>query len=155
MLASLTNDLGRPEDALELLREGWPLLLSNATPLQVAHARIEEARALAALGENEGAAAVAMRVAAQLDGTHPGDAGRAYVLLGEIFDKLGDIGRARQLYETGIGLLTKQGPTRYLVNAYRRLADLFEAEYRAEDAVSVLQRALAVQAQVDRAIADL
>lgn len=154
MLASLTNDLGRPEEALEILRDGWPLLLQNATPLQVAHARIEEARALAALGENEGAAAVAMRVAAQLDGTHPGDAGRAYVLLGEIFDKLGDIARARQLYETGIRLLTKQGPNRYLVNAYRRLADLFEAEYRSEDAVGVLRRALAVQAQVGRAIAD-
>lgn len=154
MLASLTNDLGRPEEALEILRDGWPLLLQNATPLQVAHARIEEARALAALGENEGAAAVAMRVAAQLDGTHPGDAGRAYVLLGEIFDKLGDIARARQLYETGIRLLSKQGPNRYLVNAYRRLADLFEAEYRSEDAVGVLRRALAVQAQVDRAIAD-
>ena len=65
------------------------LLISSGTPLQVAHYRIEEARALAALGQTEGAAAVAMRVVAQLDGTHPGDAGRAYILLGEIFDRLG------------------------------------------------------------------
>src|ERR671937_423884 len=97
---------------------------------------------------DEGAAAVAMRVAAQLDGTHPGDAGRAYVLLGEIFDRLGDVPRARQLYETGIGLLSRQGASRYLADAYRRLAELFEAEYRTEDAVAVLKRALAVQARV-------
>jgi tetratricopeptide (TPR) repeat protein len=152
LLASLSNDLGRAEEAQALLREGWPLMISTATPLQVAHYRIEEARALAALGQHEGAAAVAMRVAAQLDGTHPGDAGRAYVLLGEIFDELGDVPRARQLYETGIALLNRQGASRYLAAAYRRLAELFEAEYRAEDAVAVLKRALAIQAQVEPAI---
>lgn len=151
LLAALTNDLGRPEDALELLREGWPLLLATATPLQVAHCRIEEARALSALGEHEGAAAVAMRVAAQLDGTHPGDAGRAYVLLGEIFEKLGDVIRSRQVYETGIVLLSKQGPSRYLADAYRRLGGLIEAEYRTEDALAVLERAVSIQARVDSA----
>jgi tetratricopeptide (TPR) repeat protein len=150
LLASLYNDLGHPGEALDLLRDGWPLLISSATPLQVAHYRIEEARALAALGQAEGAASLAMRVAAQLDGTHPGDAGRAYVLLGEIFDRLGDVARARQLYETGIGLLRKQGPSRYLASAYRRLAELFEAEYRTEDAVAVLKRALSIQATLER-----
>ena len=152
LLASLYNDLGRADEALDLLRAGWPLLISSATPLQVAHYRIEEARALAALGQTEGAAALAMRVAAQLDGTHPGDAGRAYVLLGEIFDGLGDVARARQLYETGIALLNKQGPSRYLASAYRRLAELFEAEYRTEDAIAVLKRALSIQATVESAI---
>ncbi len=152
MLASLYNDLDRSDEALDLLRDGWPLLISSATPLQVAHYRIEEARALAALGQTEGAAALAMRVAAQLDGTHPGDAGRAYVLLGEIFDRVGDIARARQLYETGIALLSKQGPSRYLASAYRRLAELFEAEYRTEDAVAVLKRALSIQASVESAV---
>ncbi len=152
LLASLYNDLGRAEEALDLLRAGFPLLISSATPLQVAHYRIEEARALAALGQTEGAAALAMRVAAQLDGTHPGDAGRAYVLLGEIFDRVGDVARARQLYETGIALLSKQGPSRYLAEAYRRLAELFEAEYRTEDAVAVLKRALSIQQTVESAI---
>jgi tetratricopeptide (TPR) repeat protein len=153
LLASFYNDLGRSEEALDLLRDGWPLLISSATPLQVAHYRIEEARALAALGQTEGAAALAMRVTAQLDGTHPGDAGRAYVLLGEIFDRLGDVTRARQLYETGIALLSKQGPSRYLASAYRGLAELFEAEYRTEDAVAVLRRALSIQATVESNIA--
>jgi tetratricopeptide (TPR) repeat protein len=152
LLASLYNDLRRADEALDLLREGWPLLISSATPLQVAHYRIEEARALATLGQTEGAAALAMRVAAQLDGTHPGDAGRAYVLLGEIFDRVGDVTRARQLYETGIALLSKQGPTRYLASAYRRLAELFEAEYRTEDALAVLKRALSIQAAFESAV---
>jgi tetratricopeptide (TPR) repeat protein len=150
LVASLTTDLGEPRKALALLREGWPLVLDDATPLEVAHYRIEEARALAALGERDGAAAIAMRVAAQLDGTHPGDAGRAYVLLGQIFTELGEIARARQLYETGIALLNRQGPSRYLADAYRRLAELFEAEYRTDDAVAVLRRALRIQTQVER-----
>jgi tetratricopeptide (TPR) repeat protein len=149
LLASLYIDLGRAEEALALLREGWPLLINHATPLQAAHYRIEEARALAALGERDGAAAVAMRVAAQLDGTHPGDAGRAYVLLGEIFADLGDVTRARQLYESGIALLREQGPSRYLASAYKRLGELFETAYRTEDAVGVLARALAIQEGVE------
>jgi tetratricopeptide (TPR) repeat protein len=149
LLASLCTDLGRPEEALELLREGWPMLINHATPLQTAHYRIEEARALAALGRQEGAAAVAMRVAAQLDGTHPGDAGRAYLLLGEIFDDLGEVARARQLYETSITLLRNQGPSRYLAAAYKRLGELIETDYHTEDAVAVLNRALAIQERVD------
>jgi tetratricopeptide (TPR) repeat protein len=149
LLASLYIDLGRAEEALALLREGWPLLINHATPLQAAHYRIEEARALAAVGERDGAAAVAMRVAAQLDGTHPGDAGRAYVLLGEIFADLGDVTRARQLYENGITLLKEQGPSRYLASAYKRLGELFETAYRTEDAVGVLARALAIQEGVE------
>jgi tetratricopeptide (TPR) repeat protein len=151
LVASLYNDLGRAEEALDLLRDGWPLLMTSATPLQVAHYRIEEARALATLGQTEGAAALAMRVTAQLDGTYPGDAGRAYVLLGEIFDRVGDIARARQLYETGIALLRKQGPSRYLAAAYRRLAELFEAEYRTEDAIAVLKHALSIQTTIESA----
>ena len=154
LLASLYLDLGRADEALSLLRSGWPLLITNATPLEVAHYRIEEARALAATGEREGAAAVAMRVAAQLDGTHPGDAGRAYVLLAEIFSDLGDVPRARELYESAITLLRRQGPNRYLAAAYRRLGELFEREYRTGDAIAVLGRALAIQERLDRSVAE-
>jgi len=93
-----------------------------------------------------------MRVAAQLDGTHPGDAGRAYVLLGEIFADLGEVTRARQLFESGIALLRGQGPSRYLAGAYKRLGELFETEYRTEDAVEVLTRALAIQERVESTI---
>lgn len=154
LLASLYNDLGRSEEALSLLREGWPMLVNNATPLQVAHYRIEEARALAALGEREGAAAVAMRVVAQLEGTNPGDAGRAYVLLGEIFDQLGDVARTFDFYEAGITLLEGQGPSRYLAAAYRRLGELFEAQYRTKDALTVLKRAVAIQKLVEPTLAE-
>ena len=154
LVASLYIDLGRADEALTLLRTGWPLIMTNGSPLEVAHYRIEEARALAATGEREGAAAVAMRVAAQLDGTHPGDAGRAYMLLAEIFTDLGDIPRARELYESAITLLRRQGPSRYLAEAYRRLGELFEREYRTGDAVAVLGRALAIQERLDRSVVE-
>ncbi len=146
LLASLYNDLGRSEEALALLEEAWPLLVAEATPIQVAHSQIEEARALAALGQRERAASIGLRVAAELHDTRPADAGRAYVLLGEIFDELGDAHKAQEFYEVGIRLLEGQGPSRYLDAANKRIRDLFEAEYRTRDALAVLRRVLAAQA---------
>src|SRR5438876_222695 len=52
-LAQICLDLARPEEALELLREAWPAISSAGTPLEIAQYRIDEARALAALGERE------------------------------------------------------------------------------------------------------
>jgi tetratricopeptide (TPR) repeat protein len=153
LLASLYNDLGRSDEALALLREGFPMLMKSGSPLEVVHYRLEEARALAALGETEGAAALAMRIAAQLGETLPGDAGRAHVLLGEIFDGLGDASVAHEHYATGIALLEAQGPSRYLAAAYKRLGVLFEAEYRSKDAIAVLKSALAVQRRVEQTYA--
>jgi tetratricopeptide (TPR) repeat protein len=152
LLASLYNDLGRSDEALSLLREGWPMLMTHASPLEVVHYRLEEARALAATGETEGAAALAMRIASQLDGALPGDLGRAHVLLGEIFDKLGDASRAHEHYSSGIVLLERQGPSRYLANAYKRVGELFEAEYRTKDALAVLKRAFAVQRRIENSV---
>ena len=62
MLAHITLDLGRPGEALELLREGRAKIDAVGTPLEVAQYRIEEARALAALGEHGEAAALAMEL---------------------------------------------------------------------------------------------
>jgi tetratricopeptide (TPR) repeat protein len=153
LLASLYNDLGSSDEALSLLREGWPLLMANASPLEVVHYRLEEARALAALGEREGALALAMRIAAQLGDALPADAGRAHVLLGEIFDGLGDESNAHEHFAAGIQLLEGQGATRYLAAAYKRLGELFEAQYRSNDAIAVLRRALAVQRKIDQSFA--
>jgi tetratricopeptide (TPR) repeat protein len=142
MLASLYNDLGRNEDALELLNEGWPMIQATATPLQVAHYRIEEARALAGLGRKEQAAATAMEAVGELKGTQPQDAGRAYALLGEIFADLGDTARANELLELAIELLEAQPPSRYLFSAYKRKASLLRGEGRVDDAIALLERGL-------------
>ena len=142
MLASLYNDLGRNREALELLTEAWPMLQATATPLQVAHYRIEEARALAGLGQKERAAAMAMEAIGSLGETQPQDAGRAYSLLGEIFSDLGDSARANELLELAIEILEAQPSSRYLYSAYKRRAALLRKEGRVDDAIALLERGL-------------
>jgi tetratricopeptide (TPR) repeat protein len=142
MLASLYNDLGRNREALELLTEAWPMLQATATPLQVAHYRIEEARALAGLGQKERAAAMAMEAIGSLGETQPQDAGRAYSLLGEIFSDLGDSARANELLELAIEILEAQPSSRYLYSAYKRRAALLREEGRVDDAIALLERGL-------------
>ena len=145
-------DLDRPHEALELLREGHDLILASGTPPEIALYRIEEARALAALGEPEEAAALAMTAASELRGTHQVDAGRSYVLLGEIFAGIGDEERAQELLELAIELLEREGPSGYLVQAYKRLAAICRKRGDTEGALDVLERALSVNERVGRPI---
>jgi tetratricopeptide (TPR) repeat protein len=152
-LAHIYLDLDRPQEALDLLGEGNALISAAGTPLEIAQYRIEEARALAALGERERAAALAMQVSGELRDTHPVDAGRLYALLGEIFAELGEGARARELLELAIDQLEAQAPTRYLVQAYKRLAAVLKESGRTEEALEVLERALGVQEKVGRPIA--
>ena len=142
LLAMIYNDLGRSEDALSLLEEARPMLESTATPIQIAHFRIEEARARAGLGEKEQAAAVAMEAVGALGETQPEDAGRAYSLLGEIFADLGDTARANELLELAIEILERQRPSRYLVAAYKRKAALLRDDGKVDEAIALLERGL-------------
>jgi len=151
-LAHMQLDLDRPHEALELLREGHDLILGSGTPPEIALYRIEEARALAALGEPEEAAALAMTAASELRGTHQVDAGRSYVLLGEIFAGIGDEERAQELLELAIELLEREGPSGYLVQAYKRLAAICRKRGDTEGALDVLDRALSVNERVGRPI---
>jgi tetratricopeptide (TPR) repeat protein len=142
MLAMLYNDLGRSHEAYELLQEARPMLLASASPIQLAHFRIEEARALAGIGEREEAAAMAMEAIGALGKTQPQDAGRAYSLLGEIFADLGDTARANELLELAIEILEAQPPNRYLVAAYKRRAALLREEGKVDEAIALLERGL-------------
>jgi tetratricopeptide (TPR) repeat protein len=153
MLAHITIDLGRPADALELLREGWPKIAATASPLEVTQYRIEEARALGALGEHEQAAALAMELTQELGQAHPLDAGRAYLLLAQTFEAAGDSPRAQELYELAIELLEERPPSRHLVTAYREYATLLKESGKSDRALEVLERALGVQAAVGRPLA--
>jgi tetratricopeptide (TPR) repeat protein len=145
LLAGIYLDLGRADEAASLLQEGWPLIATTATPVELAHYRIEEARALAALGQSEQAASLAMALTQELGTAEPLEGGRAYVLLGDVFAELGDRARAKELFELGVDLLEQRGPTRYLVEAYKKLAQLLEAEGRPDEALETLKRALGVQ----------
>jgi tetratricopeptide (TPR) repeat protein len=142
LLAHLYNDLGRAGDALEVLEEGWPMLAATATPVQIAHYRVEEARARAALGETEQAASMAMQAVGTLQEAQPQDAGRAYALLGEIFADLGDTPRANELFELAIEILEAQPPNRYLASAYKRKAALLRADGKVDEAIALLERGL-------------
>jgi tetratricopeptide (TPR) repeat protein len=150
LLAHIEIDRGRAEDALELLREGWPVLERTGNPLERAHFRIEEARALAHLGRGEEAAALAMELTGHLGDALPEDAGRAYAVLGDIFADLGDSARAQELYELAAELLERHNPTRYVVEVYTKLADLLEAQGEKEAAFELMKKALHAQ----RALAD-
>ena len=152
-LAHIYLDLDRAREALELLDEGSPLMSAAGSPLEIAQYRIEEARALAALGELEAAAALAMEVVDELRGAEPVDAGRSYALLGGIFADLGEDARARELLELAIDLLERQAPSRYLVQAYKRLATLLKEQGDKDGALGVLERALGIQEQVGRPLA--
>ncbi len=145
LLAMIYLDSARPEAALELLQAGWPLVSASATPVELAQYRVEEARALAALGEKERAAALAMDLTALLNDTLVADAGRAYTLIADVLAELGETARAVELYELGIERLEEWGPTRYLVDAYKRLARVLEESGRADEALATLKQALGVQ----------
>src|SRR3990170_4986327 len=149
-LAQIHLDLHRPREALELLDEGRELITVAGTPLEIAQYRIDEARALAALGKRESAAALAMEVSSKLKGTEAVDAGRSYALLGGIFAELGEGARARELLELAVELLEQQAPSRYLVQAYKRLAEVLKQQGDTEGAFGVLERALGVQERVGR-----
>jgi tetratricopeptide (TPR) repeat protein len=147
LLAHIELDRDRPAAALELLEKGWPLLSKRANRLEQAEYRLEEARALAALGRSEEAAALAMQISGLLGEANPQDAGRGYSVLAEIYESLGERARARELYELAAELL-ERNPNRYLIAVYSRLAELLEAEGRKEAALELLKRAVGIQAGV-------
>jgi tetratricopeptide (TPR) repeat protein len=145
-LAHICLDLRRPADALELLDEGEALIEAAGTPAEVAHYRLERARALAALDRHEEAASLAMAIAGRLADVQPVDRGRAYFLLAGVWLDLGERARAQELYELAIECAEAQAPSKYLIAAYRGLAELLKAEGRRDEALDLLERALNVQA---------
>lgn len=152
MLAHINLDLGNPSEALELLREGWPRIAAVGTPLEVTQYQIEEARALAALGEYEQASALAMELTQKLGDAHPLDAGRAYLLLGETLVAVGDRVRALEVYELAIELLEQRPASRHTLTAYKQYSSLLKEEGKSDRALEVLERALALQDQVGRVL---
>ena len=149
LLAHIELDRGRAEEGLQLARRAQELIGDSGSEVEQALFRLEEARALAKLGEREQAAAMAMEVSGRLSAIDPHDAGRSYGLLAEIYAEIGDRARAIELYELATEQLSG-APNRYLVEAFSRLAELLEAEGRKDDALRVLKRAVGLQAEAGR-----
>jgi tetratricopeptide (TPR) repeat protein len=148
LLAHIELDRGRPEEALRVLREGWPLLQHTGNPLERAQYRLEEARALAKLGETEDAAALAMQISGVISSAHPEDAARSYSVLASVYEDLGDGSHARELYELAAEILRPRNPSRYLIHVFARLADLAESEGRKDEAFEYLKKAVGMQKAV-------
>jgi tetratricopeptide (TPR) repeat protein len=93
-----------------------------------------------------------MEIVHELQGKHQVDAGRCYLLLGDIFGSLGDDPRAQELLELAVELLEKQAPGGYLVEAYKSLAAVRKRHGDLEGALEVLERALSVNERVGRPV---
>jgi tetratricopeptide (TPR) repeat protein len=148
LLAHIELDRGHPDEALELLHDGWPLLERSGNALERAQYRIEEARAQAKLGRKEDAAALAMQISGIIADAHPEDAARSYTLLAEVYEELGDRARAVELFELAAEILRPNNPNRYLVDVYARMAELYEAEGRTEEAYAYMKKAVGMQRAV-------
>lgn len=151
-LAHICLDLGRATEARELLEEGEPLIQASGSPTEIAHYRLEKARALAAVGASDEATSLAMEIAGQLRDVQAVSSARAYLLLAELFDNLGESARAEELYELTIEQAEADGPNKHLIVAYRRLAALLKARGHRDEALELLERALATQEQLTRSL---
>jgi tetratricopeptide (TPR) repeat protein len=148
LLAHIELDRDRADEALRVLEEGWPLLDRSANPVERAQYRLEEARALAKLGRKEAAATLAMEVSGVIAEAHPEDAARSYAILAEVYEDLGDRARALELFELAAELLRQETPNRYLVAVYARMAELHEADGRADEAYEYMKKAVGMRQAV-------
>lgn len=145
LLAHIHLEGGDPARAEAELDAGRPLIETAATRAELAFFELEEARLHARRGEVEQARSLASSIAERLDDATPQDAGRAYVLLGEVFETLGELERAGELYELAIARLERLPTSRYLLTAQRRLAAVLEKLDRPDLALDALKRALGMQ----------
>ena len=141
VLAYAEIEAGNPESALTQLERGRELLGDDLAARDDAKFALEETRALLALGRIKNAAKCAAEALEKLDALDPGDRGRGYLLLGEVFEASGNRERALGLLEVAVDLLERDGRP-YLAEAARRLADLLEQEGRPDEALAVLKRAV-------------
>ena len=144
LLAFIELERGRPGEALELIRRGRSLLDSSSAAIEQARFRLEEARALAALGETDQARVEAMAVADLLADADPHEAGRSYALLARTFAEVGEVERAQELYELAAELLENEANP-YLPEVYEQLGRLLEREGRTQEALDYLKRALSAR----------
>jgi tetratricopeptide (TPR) repeat protein len=140
LLAFVAVERGRGDEALDYVHRGLELLGTEGRPVETAQFRIEEARALVLLGRTDEAAAVAMTVQGLLAEAEPDDAGRAYMVLGDVYRRVGDNARAREIWELAAELLERE-PNPYVGDVYERLGTLLEEEGRTEEALQMLKRA--------------
>ncbi len=140
LLAHAELEAGNPEEALRLLTRGRELFGRELAERDEARFSAAEARALLAADRPKDAARAAARSLELVDALGPGDRGRAYVALAEIFRRVGEPERAKMLLGQALDLTLEYGQKAAL-EAARPLAEILEAEGDTAGALAVLKRA--------------
>jgi tetratricopeptide (TPR) repeat protein len=142
-LALLKNDQGKPQEALELLDEGFPLVLESGNGFKQGLFRTEQARAFAGVGQLDEAEEAASRAIDLLEGASPGDSARALGVLADVRERRGDLDGAIEIYQQVVEALPEG--SRYTVEAYGKLGELLRRAGRQEEALDVLAAAVAMR----------
>jgi tetratricopeptide (TPR) repeat protein len=140
LLAHAEIEAGNGEEALLLLERGRNLFGRELSEREDARFSLEETRALTSLGQHTEAARKAAHTLGLLDAVIPGDRGRAYVTLANVFLAAGDRERPKMLLEQALELLSEHGRP-FALDAGRKLAALLEEDGNTEGALQVLKRA--------------
>jgi tetratricopeptide (TPR) repeat protein len=144
LLAYIEIERGDAAKALDLLDEAVVTIERVAEPLERAVFQLERARALSELSRDEEAEELLREIAPTLVATPRIDGGRYFVLLAEIYERLGnDEDALAMLDEASDRLSDHRNP--YLVRAYRLKGEILERLGRQEEALAALREALAVQ----------
>jgi len=150
LLAFAEIEAENGQEALNLLERGRTLFGAQMTERDHAKFALEEARARSLLGENAAAARAASRALELIDAIEPGDRGRAYASLGDVFLASGDRERARMTYGMAVDLLLEHGKP-FVTAVGVKLSDLLEDEGDTAGALAVLRRATAgAQTPIER-----
>ena len=147
LLAYIELERGDPEAALALLRDALPIVERTGNADARARILLEQARALAAVGELDAARELAIEIAPVLEKTTRSDTGRCFATLGDIWAALDEGERAIAMYDAAIEELSGHRSP-HLVRAYRQKALLLEAQGEGAAAFELLKRALDVEADV-------
>jgi tetratricopeptide (TPR) repeat protein len=142
LLAYAEVESGDADSALEHLGRGRELFGDRFGEYDEAKFSVEEARALLSLRRIKSAAKVASRALAVIDVLEPGDRGRAYVVLADVFSASGETDRAEELLRLALDYLLDTGKP-YVMDAATRLSELLERRGQVDEALQVLRNALA------------
>lgn len=144
MAAHIELACGRADEALELIDRAEELLGPTVDAFDRGKLVLERAHVKLATGQELEAASLAQAAATILADLDAHDRGRAYLLLADTFSRLGERARAIEIYELAEELLA-DAPSRFMVEALQRHADLLEQEHSVDEAIRLLKRALALQ----------
>lgn len=153
LLAYVEIDRGNLDRALELLERARELAArGGGTAYDIAKLDLEQARALARLGELDRAAALINGASVELAHHHPVDLGRCYAELAAVCCDAGSPERALELYELALEYL-EHSPNPWLASTYTRLGELHEAAGDQAAAFEAYKSAARSAVSADRSLA--